>query len=657
MGKFTEEDARRMAGYETPEPREKPTVIAELDSQKDAADLVKSALRVLAQGATFGAGEEAVAGIKTGSLSSPEYKAERNRLRGGLQEARETLGEYGAPVIEGIGEEITTSLMPLGKLKTIPGAIKRIGSSMLAGAGEAPEMEDVQSYATKSGLLQGGAEAIGAGVGQMFFNEPTSILSKTIGTKPSDIKVAEKADIGRDMLPKYAIRPKKLGGVPVNPPDQERAILGSIERLNKKGFFKQGNKIFDPEKRVFRRTKDSLSGFLKPQTLDDLYSTAEQGITSLKEANEKLLKGRKVDVQKVKRELEAEVANLTYDPYGYNLQAMGDLAETIKDTISRDMKQKGMWKSNTGQISAKDLEITKQSVDSMISSKGFKKRAEDLGVSEESLMNFRKRVDEIVDEVVGNDYKLNNDAIYDLMNVQDVIWEKQGKKYVDTGSQLVDVRGTAERLLDSTINHPSLNILRSDISRLSGSKAGQFGTGITKRFPENYLMQDEQYYPEMEQAPQTMPQEEVPQYDVLPPEFSGVMRNPSSVRSPVMMGFTPKDIVNFRIPRSTQGILENKDKVLAKMVQKGLPDEMVETLTIALNDDGSDLSNIMPLIMTQMPHLFEKSKYKVFDGKFLDPNDRAKAADDISKRDDLSSIERAKMINKINRSGEVPEGL
>jgi hypothetical protein len=59
----------------------------------------------------------------------------------------------------------------------------------------------------------------------------------------------------------------------------------------------------------------------------------------------------------------------------------------------------------------------------------------------------------------------------------------------------------------------------------------------------------------------------------------------------------------------------------------------------------------------QLPQLFEKSKYKVFDGKFMDPNDRAKAADDISRRDDLDSIQRARMINKINKFGEVPEGL
>lgn len=124
-----------------------------------------------------------------------------------------------------------------------------------------------------------------------------------------------------------------------------------------------------------------------------------------------------------------------------------------------------------------------------------------------------------------------------------------------------------------------------------------------------------------------------------------------------LINFSPREIIDFRIPRSTNGILEQKDKVLAKFVQKGLPDEMAETLTMALNGDPDDLSNIMPLIMTQFPEAFEKSKYKVFDGRFIDPNDKARAADSISRREDINSIQRAKMISKINKTGEVPEGM
>jgi len=103
--------------------------------------------------------------------------------------------------------------------------------------------------------------------------------------------------------------------------------------------------------------------------------------------------------------------------------------------------------------------------------------------------------------------------------------------------------------------------------------------------------------------------------------------------------------------------MENKDMVLAKLVQKGADPMVIDAVAEGLNGSGDDIANVMPLLVTQMPTLFEKAKYSTFDGKFLDPNDRAKAADDISRRDDLNSIERARMINKINKSGEMPEGL
>jgi hypothetical protein len=135
---------------------------------------------------------------------------------------------------------------------------------------------------------------------------------------------------------------------------------------------------------------------------------------------------------------------------------------------------------------------------------------------------------------------------------------------------------------------------------------------------------------------------------------SNMGRSPQSIPSPRM---SPKEIINYRLPRSTQGILENKDKVLAKLVQNNVPDETIDAVAQALNGDPDQLSDIAPLLLQQFPTLFEKSKYMVFDGIFIDPNDKAKAADNISKRDDLNSIQRARMINKINKTGEVPEGL
>jgi hypothetical protein len=119
----------------------------------------------------------------------------------------------------------------------------------------------------------------------------------------------------------------------------------------------------------------------------------------------------------------------------------------------------------------------------------------------------------------------------------------------------------------------------------------------------------------------------------------------------------PKDIIKYRIPRSTDSILENKELVLAKIAQAGVPDELYNTIAYALNESPEQIPNVAPLIMTQFPTLFEQSKYKVFDGMIIDPNDKARMADDISKREDLNSIQRAKMISQINKTGKAPEGM
>ncbi len=147
-----------------------------------------------------------------------------------------------------------------------------------------------------------------------------------------------------------------------------------------------------------------------------------------------------------------------------------------------------------------------------------------------------------------------------------------------------------------------------------------------------------------------------PEQNTFQPEYNFSQTTPAfQTGSP--FGFTPKELITYKLPTTTQGLLADKHKVLAKIAQQGLPENVIDTVTQALNGDPEELSNIAPLLMTQFPELFKKGKYLTFDGKFLDPNDRAKAADDTSKREDLNSIQKAKMINQINKFNKVPEGL
>ena len=119
---------------------------------------------------------------------------------------------------------------------------------------------------------------------------------------------------------------------------------------------------------------------------------------------------------------------------------------------------------------------------------------------------------------------------------------------------------------------------------------------------------------------------------------------------------SPREMINFRIPRSTQGILQNKELVIGKLAQNNVPDELISTITQALNDDHEAVSNIAPMIIQQFPGIFERSKYEAFDG-IIASTDRARAADAISKKDDMNSIQKAKAINGINKSGILPKEL
>lgn len=122
------------------------------------------------------------------------------------------------------------------------------------------------------------------------------------------------------------------------------------------------------------------------------------------------------------------------------------------------------------------------------------------------------------------------------------------------------------------------------------------------------------------------------------------MRRPQSI--------DPMEVAKMKLPRTTKGLIENKEAVISKLLVSGVPEEMVESVTIALNEDPEAVGSVASLVAMQFPTIFEKSKYKMFDGKILDPNERARAADETSKRDDLTSLQKAKIINELNKTGK-----
>jgi len=138
------------------------------------------------------------------------------------------------------------------------------------------------------------------------------------------------------------------------------------------------------------------------------------------------------------------------------------------------------------------------------------------------------------------------------------------------------------------------------------------------------------------------------------------MRNGQFV--PSLQEPTPEDILKFKLPNTTQGFIQNKKMVLAKLAQEGFAGEQINAIAQALNGDEVDLSDSVRVLYSQFPGVFDRytskngKRYVIFDGEFIDPEQKAQAADQVRKRKDLNSIQKAKMISTIN-SGELPEGL
>lgn len=599
-------DAMTSEQYSPPtEPMKRPEKVASFDTQEEAAKFVKDMMILTGQGAAHGYGEEAIAAAKTGSISSPEYLAERDVLRQELQKKREEYPILG-PLAESAGAIATTSLIP-GSSST---RVKDIASAIIQGTGEAGEIEDMPKEALKSGIIQTGMEAIGAGAKALIADDPTKILTRSVGATRAQTKLPS-----------------------------GRAIQDSVERLNKVGFFKQGDVVVDVNKQNFKRFGKSLDTFFKPQSLDSLYERANNSLSLLKEANNKLIANKTISQKDLLDTLNKGVAEMSYDPEGFGVSARLELARETSQTIIDDLIQKGKLLPNKA-IKASDIEEAKKALDMHIGSNAFKKKAEELALNPEAISLFRKRLDELVDKVGGPTYKKNNDLMSDLMSVRNTIESKLNADYAEAGQSIVDKRGWVEKILEG-ISPTPVDIVRSDLASAAESPMGEAAGRILKKGVT------EKFNPEIVPSPKAS--KEGYNFKNVTPAF------PDAFNKGTMIN--PKDIIKFQIPRSTEGILQNKDLVIAKLYQNNVPEEMIQVIAHGLDEDQEAISDIAPLIMTQMPNLFERSKYKVFDGKIVDAADKARINDAIARRKDLDSITRAKAINAVNVDGTYPEGL
>ena len=534
------------------------------------------------------------------------YEQDVAKIRQGVFEARArspyatTIGEIGA----GIGSAFVPGLGPLagaGKFSTGLGMVTRGAAEGLGSAEDKMSLSGLTQAGIGGAIGAGGALVSGA-LKKTTTQDPNAIRANILGARTSEFKeigIKERSKIAKD--------------------------------LKDMGLF-QSNKVeFDTKAGKFISKGKSLENIEKP-TRDKLLDRLDDATKKIQDEKKKLL-GKHwddpIDLEEVEDALDQVVLDYSKKATGKaeRLKDAQDIKDKILDDILSDLEESGQENFTIGMLENAKLRLSED-----VSNYGKNPLLQKTPDSAQLYQSMYSSINKKLRKVMGdNKYSKYNDMQQKMLTAKTDLAKAIASENAQTAS--AGWGGWFNKIANETLGSPEAGLGIAGVADILQSR------------PIKPLM-----------TPARLLTEEAPFSTIR--YFDPSTRNPYSTgRSPQSIGFSPKDVINFKIPRTTQSIMENKDMVLAKLVQNGADPMMVDAITEGLNGSGDEVSKVIPLLINQMPTLFQPSKYNTFDGKFLDPNDRAKAADDISKRDDINSIQRAKMINKINKTGEVPEGM
>ena len=551
------------------------------------------------------------------------YEQDVKSIRDRLALARER-SPIAAPLTEaGVG--IATSFLPgvgAGKLSTTAGGM--IGRGAFEGLGTAEDKAGME------GLVQAGmgagAGAIGAGVSGALKKattaDPNSIRATVLGARTAEMK-----EIGKKSREELAGKMKEMGIFSPN-----KVKFDPIQ-----GKFKPANKF---------KTLESLE---KP-TQDKLFGRVDDAIDSIQDEKIKVLGnyvGKPIDINDLEQTL--DVAAAEWAKKASNISGRYEEATKLKDIIINDILSgtQGMKAPTIG-----DLELAKTRLGKDTANWGSDALVKNIPDIDDMYMTMYSTINKKLRSIIPDPkYAKFNDMQSDFLTVK-----KDLTKSIAAGKVSKPTFGN-EGLLSRAMSA----LTSGEETALGAANIAEFLQG---KVPSAGITGARLMTQEAPSAAMRFIDPSIPTGNYREPQgmFEGVKPAFPEAFLPSAKFIPPKELIQYRIPRSTEGILENKDKVIAKMVQNNVPPDMVDTIVHALNKDHEAVSDIAPLIVSQFPTLFEKTKYSngkkynTFYGQFLG-GDGAKAADDISKRDDLNSIQKAKMIDGINKRNKVPEGL
>lgn len=614
------------------------------------------------------AGAKVIGGNKDPFMSV--YESELKPIRERLDLARKR-SPYASAASE-IGTGIATSFVPgIGAGKMTQSLARAVGRGIFEGVGATEDKTDPTQLAVGS---------IGGGVGGAAAHGLGQVAQKFVGYNPNKTRAS--------VMGAGASEFKEVGL-------KDRAAIA--KQLKDLGLFGSVQKEWDMAKNKFVEKGKSLKYIQKP-VKETLFQRLDEATNKIQNEKLKILgrnKNKAISIDSLEQKLDDVAKEFAGPTSGVGRSSRYEEASKVKDDIINDLlknwEEKGGWDGQSAMgITVENLENLKMSLKNEVGKYGknplLAKTPNTSALYQDYYTAINKELRDLIPDAKYAQYNdLQNKFLTAQADLANAIGAEEGAK---KGLRLP--KGIIETAWGKTLGSEKSRLMGADIKdiadKFGATKATQYiGRPVAEELPyqgirssgslfqkpvdtsEEALMEpgiDEQFLQDMQESadsePSRNPSGEFDFSRVRPafPQAWGLPAdNNRKPMRPANIMITPREIIKYRIPLNSKAILADKERVLAKLVQNGVPDEMVDTFSQALNEDPDAISKAMPLIFTQFPTIFERSKYKVFDGKFIDPNDKAKAADDISKRDDLNSIQRAKMINKINKTGEMPEGL
>lgn len=522
-----------------------------------------------------------------------------------------------------VADEFISGKIPSVLSKAIPSQVRSQLPSMSA-ANIAPTLEDYASK-NRARALQRVSNLVGEDADKSALNLKTEIAADTLNRKGLSHLISNPADLHDELNGKY------------------------VKTFNKDGAatsVKQPG-LIDSESMALNQAADYFSQTKSPININDIANKVFNEISNEVKSESRL--------GAYSKDIEFKI----FKEVNENLKAIdGEKERTVSDLI----------------------QLKRDAADFVYD---IKNNPDSYGVEGPTKLKMYKKFwsafDNAIKDSVSGDANARpfiqaNADLSDLLHVRNVTTGAENAKLQMPGYPEIGVGVIGGKLLGEAIDHPLAGMIIGGGVGAAKGALGQMGTTLPNRFaniqqsiatklsanpgainaiqnaPSNIIAAGRQVnYPSAMQSqagrsPQSINEQQA--VNVPSPQQQLMMRK----------GFV-ENLAEFKIPRTVNGIMQNKELVLAKLAQVTNDQATVDTLRDSLNMHPDLLKSTLPALQMQFPQIFQPNKYMSWsNGRILDPMEVQKAYKEVNDRG-ISNTEKVMLQDGLNRDGSFPESF